>query len=128
MTDTATTSPAQLVAGYFNCWNTTDAVARQHAIAAVWAPDARSVDPIADVTGHEELAAMFAGFHDTYPGHSFRAVGDTDTHHNLARWGWEMVAPDGTTALNGIDCALLDSNGRIIYLAGFFGIDLPTGS
>lgn len=128
MTDTVTISSADLIAGYFNCWNTTDPLERLRAVERVWEPDARSVDPIADATGHDALTAMFAEFHDTYAGHTFRPSGGIDTHHSLVRWGWEMVAPDGAIALNGIDCALLAENGRISYLAGFFGIDLPAPS
>ena len=128
MTDTETISPADLIAGYFNCWNTTDPHERRRAVEQVWTPDARTVDPIADATGHDALTAMFAEFHDTYVGNSFRQSGGVDTHHNLARWGWEMVGPDGAVALNGIDCALLADDGRISYLAGFFGIDLPAAS
>ena len=116
----------EMIDGYFRCWNATETVQRRAEVEAVWASGARSIDPLVDATGHEELSAMFGGFHDTYVGHSFRQVGSYDTHHQLVRWGWEMVGPDGSIALNGIDVALLDDSHKITYLAGFFGIDLPT--
>lgn len=113
-----------VIDGYFACWNTTDAEARRAAVEATWAPEARSVDPVADVTGHVELMRMFAGFHELYAGHSFRQRGGIDEHHGIVRWGWEMIGPDGTVALDGIDVAMV-TDGRIGYLVGFFGAALP---
>jgi hypothetical protein len=72
---------------YFECWNAPGDDARGDAICRTWAPDAQSIDPVADVTGHDQLATMFAEFHATYPGNSFRQKGGVDTHHNLVRWG-----------------------------------------
>ena len=48
MTDTAT-----LVQRYLAAWNATDPTARREAIAAAFTPDARYVDPMADVRGHD---------------------------------------------------------------------------
>jgi len=69
---TSTTDLQTVIDGYFECWNATSDTARSEAIRRTWAPDAQSIDPIAEVTGHEQLAEMFAGFHATYPGSSFR--------------------------------------------------------
>jgi hypothetical protein len=117
-------SLAATIDGYFACWNTTDAAERRRLVEATWAPEARNVDPVLDATGHDALTDMFAGFHDTYAGHSFRPLGTADEHHGLARWGWEMVDPDGNVVLDGIDVAMV-SDGRIAYLVGFFGSRLP---
>jgi hypothetical protein len=114
-----------MIDGYFECWNTTDATQRSAAIERVWAPHARSVDPLYDVTGHDELAAMFAGFHDEYPGSSFRQHGVLDTHHDRVRWGWAMHDAAGDIVLDGLDVVTVDSDGRIEQLVGFFGVGLP---
>jgi hypothetical protein len=89
------------------------------------APHARSVDPLYDVSGHDELAAMFAGFHDEHPGSSFRQHGLLDAHHDRVRWGWAMHDADGNIVLDGLDVATVDSDGRIEQLVGFFGVALP---
>jgi SnoaL-like domain len=128
ITDTSpdTTPGADLqtiIDGYFTCWNTTDNSARLAAVEATWTAEARSVDPLADVTGHAELTGMFAGFHELYVGHSFRQRGGVDEHHDIARWGWEMIDSNGTVVLDGIDVAMI-TEGRIAYLVGFFGSDL----
>ena len=123
--DTGDTRPlSATIDGYFACWNTTDAVERRRLVEATWSPDARNVDPVLDATGHDALTDMFAGFHDTYAGHSFRPLGDADEHHGIARWGWEMVDPAGNVVLDGIDVAMV-TEGRIAYLVGFFGARLP---
>lgn len=109
------------IGGYFACWNTTDAEERAALIERFWTPDARMVDPLVDVNGHAELAAVFARFHDTYPGCSFRRTGDRDAHHQLARWTWEMIDGSGNPVLAGLDVALLADDGRLQYVAGFFG-------
>ncbi len=116
-----------MIDNYFACWNATDAQARQAALERTWTVDARSIDPLADVQGHGELAAMFSQFHETYAGHSFVQRGALDAHHGLVRWGWTMLDPHGATALEGIDVAVVDGDGRIVQLAGFFGADVPAG-
>ncbi len=114
-----------LIDGYFECWNSTDTEAQAAAVARTWAEDAVSSDPLNRVTGHDELLAMFRGTQETYPGHRFEQVGGTDGHHDLVRWGWRMVDPSGETMLDGIDAAVVGADGRITYLAGFFGAQIP---
>ncbi len=124
---TSTTYLQAVIDRYFECWNATSDTARSDAIRRTWAPDAKSSDPVAEVTGHAQLAEMFAGFHATYPGSSFRQKGGVDAHHNLVRWGWEMIGADGVVALDGLDVAVID-DGRIVHLAGFFGYHQPAAS
>lgn len=111
----------ELIDGYFQCWNVTDEIERADAVARTWVEDATSSDPMNEVTGHQALISMFAALQVTYPGHRFAQVGTSDTHHNLIRWSWEMLDPSGAKVLDGIDVALVAEDGRIYYLAGFFG-------
>ncbi len=134
MTETATVTTTDtadhqaVIDGYFACWNATDDADRLAVVERTWAADATSSDPLAAVTGHAELTEMFAAFHVTYAGSSFRQKGGVDAHPDLVRWGWEMVGPDGTVLLDGIDVAVIDSDGRIAHLAGFFGFEMPSGA
>jgi hypothetical protein len=123
---TTTDNATAVVEGYFTCWNSTDPARRAAAIRSTWAPDARLIDPMVDVTGHEQLAGTFAAFHETFAGSSFRRLGGIDSHHDHLRWGWEMVDRNDDVLLDGIDVALLDDDGRIRYVVGFFGAALPT--
>ncbi len=131
-TGTNTTTPeitAQTVQptidGYFSCWNTTDAEQRSATVRRVWGPEARLVDPLVDVNGHDAIVATMSQFHETYAGHSFRQAGGVDVHHGIARWGWEMLDAAGTVVLDGLDVALVADDGTIGYCVGFFGQSLP---
>jgi hypothetical protein len=114
------------VHGYLACWNTTNVAERAELVARWWTPDARMTDPLVDVEGHDALVAVFAAFHEQYPGCSFRRTGACDAHHDLARWGWEMVDPSGTVLLDGLDVALVTDDGRLRYVVGFFGAAIPS--
>ncbi len=120
-----TLEPVDLVAGYFECWNAPDEDRRLRAIRATWAEGATSTDPLATVTGHEPIRQMMAAVFESYAGHSFRQVGAVDAHHNVIRWGWEMLDQNGDKVLDGIDAAWVDESGKIVELAGFFGADVP---
>ena len=79
---------------------------------------------ILEGVGHEGIAALSDVVFEHFPGHSFRRTSAVDAHHGVARYGWELVAPDGTVAVGGIDVAELDDDGRLVRVTGFFG-DLP---
>lgn len=130
MTDTAAKTTEELqstIDSYFECWNSPDADSRMAAIERTWTADATSTDPLADVSGHEGIAAMMASVGESYPGHRFAQVGVIDVHHDLVRWGWQMVDADGQQVIDGIDVAWTDQAGKITKLAGFFGADIPSG-
>ncbi|MEM9132221.1 MAG: nuclear transport factor 2 family protein [Actinomycetota bacterium] len=114
-----------LIDDYFACWNATDAADRAAAVARTWTEEATSTDPANAVAGHDELTAMFAASQEAFPGHRFRQVGGADSHHQLLRWGWEMLDADGARVLDGIDVAIVADDGRLSALAGFFGAELP---
>jgi hypothetical protein len=116
---------AAIVARYFTAWNTTDAAGRVAAVEAAYAENAHISDPLIAATGHEQLAAVFTQFHEAYAGCQFRQKGDIDVHHDLMRWGWEMFDTEGNMLLDGLDVGLVDSDGRLSYVAGFFGLTLP---
>ncbi|MDY7103909.1 MAG: nuclear transport factor 2 family protein [Actinomycetota bacterium] len=122
MTDTTTpttTDRSAVVEAYFTCWNTPDPQARAAAIATTWTEGSRYVDPLADATGHEQIAAMMGAVADAYPGHTFRLAGPIDAHHDVARFAWEMVDGAGGVVIGGLDAALFDDAGRIAYVVGF---------
>lgn len=109
----------RIVDTYLTCWNEHDPDKRAVAISAVWHDDARSVDPLADVTGHAAIAEMMNGVNDQMPDHQFEQRGPARAHHDVIHWAWAMCAPDGTQVLTGVDTAHV-RNGRITSLYGFF--------
>jgi len=111
----------EVVDGYFAMWNEPDATRRREVIEATWTPDASYVDPMFDAEGPDALDAMVAGVHEQFPGHRFRPTGNVDAHNNRARWGWELVGPNGgSTVVSGVDFAVLAPDGRLREVTGFF--------
>ncbi|MFG2530544.1 nuclear transport factor 2 family protein [Streptomyces sp. NPDC048516] len=111
---------AAAVARYFAAWNATGEGARGKAVAAAFGEDATYTDPLADVVGHEGLAAVIAGAHAQFPGFVFRQLGGVDGHHDIARFGWELVSvADGSAPVAGFDVVRLGEDGRIRSVCGF---------
>ncbi len=125
MTETTQHDLTATVRGYFDCWNAADHEARSAAIEQTWALDATSTDPVANVSGHDAIAAMMAATLDAYPGHRFAQIGDINSHHDMVRWAWEMVDANGQRVIDGIDVASVDDEGRLVTLTGFFGAAVP---
>ncbi|WP_333772198.1 nuclear transport factor 2 family protein [Streptomyces sp. IBSBF 3136] len=108
------------VARYLEAWNTGEPEALAKAVAAAWTPDGSYTDPLVDVRGHEQIAAVIAGAHQQFPGFSFRPYGAVDGHHDTARFGWELVNDaDGSAPVAGFDVITLDGEGRIRQVLGF---------
>ncbi|MER7966391.1 MULTISPECIES: nuclear transport factor 2 family protein [Streptomyces] len=115
------------VARYLEAWNAApDAVAK--AVAAAWTEDGSYTDPLADVRGHEQIAAVVAAVHEQFPGFSFRLSGAVDGHHDTARFSWELVSgTDGAAPVAGFDVITLDDEGRIRSVFGFLD-RVPAGA
>lgn len=107
-------------ARYFEAWNATGPEALAKAVAAAWTADGRYTDPLADVAGHEQIAAVIAAAHEQFPGFVFRPLGAVDGHHDTARFGWELVnEADSSAPVAGFDVVTLAEDGRIQSVFGF---------
>jgi ketosteroid isomerase-like protein len=116
------------VARYFEAWNAGEKEALTKAVTAAWTADGTYTDPLADVRGHEGIAAVIAGAHEQFPGFEFRLTGAVDGHHDLARFSWELVAvADGSAPVAGFDVITLGDDGRIRSVHGFLD-RVPAGA
>ncbi|MEV2195307.1 nuclear transport factor 2 family protein [Streptomyces phaeochromogenes] len=116
------------VARYFEAWNAGGEEALTKAVTAAWTADGTYTDPLAEVRGHEGIAAVIAGAHEQFPGFEFRLTGAVDGHHDLARFSWELVAvADGSAPVAGFDVITLSDDGRIRSVHGFLD-RVPTGA
>jgi hypothetical protein len=106
---------------YLAAWNETDATTRAALIANAWADDAQLVDPPAAGAGADGISGIADALHAQFPGHQFRRASAIDAHHDAFRFAWELVAPDGTVALSGLDVGLTAPDGRLARITGFFG-------
>ena len=105
---------------YMAVWNEPDAESRRQAVAALWTEDGTYTDPLVAVEGHEAIAAMIVGVREQFPGLVFRSLGDIDAHHDVARFGWELVPEGGGESLVvGFDVAVVADDGRLRHVYGF---------
>ena len=112
---------ATVVESYFATWNETDRARRQELLGMAYGEKASYLDPLFAVEGHAALDTMIAGVHEQYPDYRFRMTDPIDAHHDRARWGWELIRPDGgAPAATGVDFATFDPDGRLREVVGFF--------
>jgi hypothetical protein len=108
------TDATALVERYLDTWNENDADARRAAVARLWADGATYTDPLASIAGHDAITELIGVFQEQVPGHVFRLLEGVDSHHNIARFRWELVpAGGGESVAIGSDVAVTDGNGRI---------------
>ncbi|MEU6812533.1 nuclear transport factor 2 family protein [Streptomyces sp. NPDC046831] len=116
------------VARYLEAWNAREPEALTKAVAAAFTPDGTYTDPLADVRGHEHIAAVISAAHEQFPGFAFRLTGAVDGHHDTARFSWELVSEaDGAAPVAGFDVIALDGEGRIRTVLGFLD-RVPAGA
>ncbi|MFF8731018.1 nuclear transport factor 2 family protein [Streptomyces sp. NPDC015171] len=115
-------------ARYFDAWNASGAEELAKAVAAAWSEDGTYTDPLAEVSGHDGIAAVIAAAHEQFPGFFFRPLGCVDGHHDTARFAWELVSEaDGSAPVAGFDVITLDADGRIRSVLGFLD-RVPAGA
>ncbi len=114
MTDTAA-----LVRRYLAAWNATDPAARREAIAAAFTPDARYVDPMADVRGHDGVDALIAGAQEQFAGLTFTPGEVLDAHHDVVRFTWHLGPAGAEPVVIGFDVAEVAEDGRLERVHGF---------
>ncbi|MCG5218842.1 nuclear transport factor 2 family protein [Streptosporangium sp. KLBMP 9127] len=110
---------ANLVERYLAAWNEGDAEARLKAVAALWTEDGGYTDPMAQVTGHEGIAAVIAGVREMFPGFVFTAGGPVDGHHDIARFTWNFGPAGAEPVVVGSDVVQIAEDGRLRQVHGF---------
>ena len=118
---TPTTDITATVDAYLSAWNERDPQRRAELIRRAWSEQGRLIDPPLAAEGHEAISDMASAMHEHYAGHGFRRASDVDAHHDQLRFAWELVGPDGTVALRGLDVGELAADGRLLRMTGFFG-------
>jgi hypothetical protein len=109
----------QLAEQYIATWNETDPSARRALIDEIWSQDGRYIDPLAEVTGRDQIDAVIATAQAQFASMSFRLASAVDAHHDQARFTWEL-GPDGADAVViGFDVAQRDADGRLAQVLGF---------
>ncbi|KWX24362.1 polyketide cyclase [Mycolicibacterium wolinskyi] len=107
------------VTAYLNTWNATDETDRKQLLHQHWSPDATYVDPLAEVSGHDEISGTIAAVHTQFPGFVFSLVGEPDSHHRQVRFQWGLGPRDADPLVIGFDVLTTDGDGRIDTVLGF---------
>jgi len=109
-----------IVDDYLSVWNETDASARRAKIEKLMAADAVYVDPLASVSGRDGFDQLVQGAQDQFKGLTFVRGTTFDTHHNVARFTWDLVPAVGAEAIVvGFDVAVVGDDGLITSVSGF---------
>ena len=111
----------EIIDAHLAAYGEPDDARRAGMVKELWAADGSLIDPPFDGTGHEAIAGLGAILQQHYAGHTFRRTTGVDAHHGVARYGWELVAPDGTAILHGTDVADFGEDGSLRRVVGFFG-------
>lgn len=109
---------------YLAMWNESNPTRRAQHIQQAWAVGARYVDPQMEAEGYAALGEMVTAVQARFPDHRFRRTSGIDAHHDQVRFAWELVAPDDSIVVAGVDVGALAPDGRLRQITGFFG-DLP---
>jgi SnoaL-like protein len=105
---------------YIDTWNETNADARAAAVAALYAEEARYVDPLVDAAGHDAITATIGAVQQRFPGFRFRLAGPVDAHHDQFRFRWELGPTGAAEApIAGSDVAVRAGDGRLAGVVGF---------
>lgn len=105
-----------------------DADRRNALVVTNWNADGELLDPPLEGRGHAEISALADIVLTHYVGHRFARTTMVDAHHGFARYGWDLVGPDGTVAVSGIDVVQFDDAGKLLRIVGFFGPLEPLAS
>ena len=125
MSDVQTYTLQTVVDRYVDAWNEADAAKRIALVEQAFVPDGRYCDPLSDVAGAAEIAAMIEAVRGQFPGYQLRRTSPAEQHHDQVRFEWELAGPDGTVAVAGVDYVAIAADGRFLSVGGFFGTGVP---
>src|SRR5712692_6545413 len=75
----------ETVEAYLAAWNEKDEAKRTKLLDKCWADSGTYTDPMSDVAGREQLAALIGQFHQQMPGAGIALTSAIDEHHGRIR-------------------------------------------
>jgi len=112
---------AKTVTQYMAAWNEPEAAARSALLAQCWSDGGIYVDPGVSLAGRNALNAHIATVQASRPGARLEFMSGIDIHHDVVRFLWRLVRPDGTGGDISIDFGEVGPDGRLLKIVGFFG-------
>lgn len=108
-----------IIERYLASWNETDPQLRRKLIDELWAEDGTYTDPLAEVSGREQIGAVIAAVQAQFPGLTFTLQGTVDAHHRQARFSWGLGPAGAEPLVVGFDVAVAGEDGRLTTVLGF---------
>ncbi len=111
-----------LIDDYCQVWPDADPARRESRLSALWAPGATYADPTVLAHDGADLLRHIERVQASRPGARVLRCTAIDAHHQVARFGFQVIGADGSVLRQGIDLVLLSHDGqRIERVIGFFG-------
>ena len=108
---------------YVSMWHEVDPARRHEIVSALFAEDAEDYTHNLAARGSDEIIARVARAHQDWVasrGFVFRPAGNTDAHHHVIKFLWEMLPKaGGPIEARGLDVFVLREDGRIRALYQF---------
>ena len=100
---------------YVATWNEPDADKRSSAIAAFWAPDARSHSGVGGYAARTTLTVAAPEKRGRGEGICYRAARTARLRGDVLTFRWEMLLAESETVLaSGLEFLVVDDDGRIL--------------
>jgi hypothetical protein len=109
-----------VVADFLKARSSSDAAERTVLLNAAFAADGVYTDPMQTVDHREGLAATIVALQNDIPGATISTTTRVDLIRGRFRYGWQIVATDGTVRRTGEDVGAVGSNGKIQRIDAFF--------
>jgi len=116
-----TRSLEDLIDAYCAAWSEVEPRRREQLLDDVWEPDATYTDPRVHARGIAALSSFIGKVLAGRPGARVVRTSAVDAHHDLARFTWRVVQPDGAAVADGIDFAEISPGGKLQRIVGFYG-------
>ena len=111
-----------LIDRYCECWADMSSSERFARLSKLLAEDAFYHDPTTKVDGVAELERHIAAVVAERPGSRVERTTKVDQHHEVARFGWNLVLANGEKLPEGIDVVwVTPDRNKLTGILGFFG-------
>ena len=108
---------------YVSMWHEAEPTRRREIVLSLFAEDAENYTRKLAAHGTEEIIARVTRAHEDWvacKGFVFRPAGNTDAHHQVVKFFWEMLPKvGGPIEARGLDIFVLREDGRILALYQF---------
>lgn len=111
---------APAVDAWFTAWSEPDTPTRERILESIVAAHIEFHDKFSCIAGEDDLKAHLAAVHRFMPGVRLERIGE----HRHCQWrvlaDWTARGPDGQPRGRGTNAFLLDADGRIVEVTGFW--------